>query len=149
MSTLFNKVNEDIQRAILNQEKEKLETLRSIKTAFLIAKSENNQMLSEEKEIQILQKLYKQRLDAAEIYKQNNRYDLAEKELAEANIIKQYLPQMLSDEELESEIKKIIEDLKVSDIKEMGKVMSIALRKLAGKTTNKDIAEKVKKLLQK
>lgn len=149
MSALFNKINEDIQKAILSKEKEKLETLRSIKAAFLIAKSEVKDELTDEKEIQILQKLYRQRLDAAEIYKQNNRHDLAEKEIKEANIIKTYLPEMLSDAELENELKKIIDELNVTNIKEMGKIMSVATKKLAGKATNKDIAEKIKKLLQK
>jgi uncharacterized protein YqeY len=148
MGKYFELINEEIKKAMLAKEKEKLEALRSIKSAFLLAKSENAQHeLTDEKEISLMQKLHKQRLDSAAIYKSNNRNDLAEKELFEANVIEQFLPKMLSEEELIAELKKIIEELGVKSITELGKVMAVATKKLAGKAQNKDIADKVKQLL--
>jgi uncharacterized protein YqeY len=148
MGKYFELINEEIKKAMLAKEKEKLEALRSIKSAFLLAKSENAQHeLTDEKEISLMQKLHKQRLDSAAIYKSNNRNDLAEKELFEANVIEQFLPKMLSEEELTAELKKIIEELGVKSITELGKVMAVATKKLAGKAQNKDIADKVKQLL--
>jgi len=148
MGKLFEQINEDIKKAMLAKEKEKLEALRAIKSAFLLAKTENVQQdLTDEKEIAIIQKLYKQRMDSAEIYKSNNRQDLAEKELTEAAVIEQYLPKMLTESELEAELKKIVEELGVKSAAEMGKVMGVATKRLAGKANNKDIADKVKQLL--
>ncbi len=148
MGKLFEQINEDIKKAMLAKEKEKLEALRAIKSAFLLAKTENVQQdLTDEKEIAIIQKLYKQRMDSAEIYKSNNRQDLAEKELTEAAVIEQYLPKMLTESELEAELKKIVEELGVKSASEMGKVMGVATKRLAGKANNKDIADKVKQLL--
>lgn len=148
MGKLFNQINEDIKKAMLSQEKDRLEALRSIKSAFLLAKSENAQHeLTDEKELTILQKLYKQRIDSAEVYKTNNRTDLAEKELKEASVISEYLPKMLTEEELIKELKLIISELNVSSASELGKVMGVATKRLAGKANNKDIADKVKQLL--
>ncbi|MCX7862314.1 MAG: GatB/YqeY domain-containing protein [Bacteroidales bacterium] len=148
MGTYFNQINEDIKKAMLAKEKEKLEALRAIKSAFLLAKADNAQNdLSDEEEIKIMQKLHKQRLDSAEIYKTNNRQELANKELFEASVIQQYLPKLLSHDELEKEIKAIIVELGATEPSAMGKVMGVATKKLAGKANNKDIAEMVKHLL--
>jgi hypothetical protein len=148
MGKLFEQINEDIKKAMLAREKEKLEALRAIKTAFLLAKTENAQQeLTDEKEISIIQKLHKQRLDSAEIYKNNQRTELAEKELFEATVISQYLPKMLSEQELTTEIQNIIKEAEANKPSDIGKVMAIATKKLAGKANNKDIADIAKKLL--
>ncbi len=150
MGKLFEQINEEIKKAMLAKEKEKLEALRAIKSAFLLAKTENAQQdLSDEKEITIIQKLYKQRIDSAEIYKNNQRNDLAEKELFESSVIAQYLPKMLSEQELIEELQVIIKEVEAKSPQDMGKVMGLATKKLAGKANNKDIAEVVKKLLSK
>ncbi len=148
MGKLFEQINEDIKKAMLAKEKEKLEALRAIKSAFLLAKTENAQQdLADEKELSIIQKLHKQRIDSAEIYKTNNRPELAEKELFEASVIQQYLPKLLSEEELEAELKSIIAELGAKSSADMGKVMGVATKRLAGKANNKNIADKVKQLL--
>lgn len=148
MGKYFDLINEDIKKAMLAKEKERLEALRAIKAAFLLAKTDNAQHeLTNEDEIRVMQKLHKQRLDSAEIYKTNNRPELAEKELFEASVIQQYLPQMLSAEELEKELRQIIAEVGASSTSEIGKVMGVASKKLAGKANNKEIADMVKRLL--
>ncbi|MCK9254721.1 MAG: GatB/YqeY domain-containing protein [Bacteroidales bacterium] len=149
--SILDKINEDIKKAMLAKEKEKLEALRAVKAAFLLAKTENSakENLSYEKELQIIQKLIKQRKDAAEIYKQQNRMDLFEPEEFQAEIISSYLPAQLSAEELNLEISKIIEQTGASTIKDMGKVMGIANSKLVGKADSKSISAIVKQLLTK
>jgi len=143
-------INEDIKKAMLAKEREKLEALRALKSAFLLAKTESSEHeLTDEKEIQIIQKQYKQRIDSAEMYKANNRMELAEKELNEAKYIAAYMPQALSNEELENEIKIIIAEVNAQSLSDLGKVMGIASKKLAGKANNKDIADKAKQLLSK
>ncbi|NSW44219.1 MAG: GatB/YqeY domain-containing protein [Bacteroidales bacterium] len=141
-------INEDIKKAMLAKERDKLEALRALKSAFLLAKTENSEHeLTDEKEIQIIQKQYKQRIDSAEMYKANNRMELAEKELNEAKYIALYMPQALSNVELENEIKTIMAEVGAQNLADLGKVMSIASKKLAGKANNKDIADKAKQLL--
>jgi len=141
-------INEDIKKAMLAKEREKLDALRALKSAFLLAKTEGSEHeLTDEKEIQIIQKQYKQRIDSAEMYKANNRMELAEKELNEAKYIAAYMPKALSSEELEAEIKTIINEVGAKNMADMGKVMGIASKKLAGKANNKDISDKVKQLL--
>ena len=145
---LFETINTDIKNAMLAKEKEKLEALRSVKAAFMVAKTEKgNSELTEEKEITIVQKLVKQRIDTAEVYKQNNRPELAEKEEAEAAIISVYLPKQLSQEEITAEVKAIIEQTGASSMKDMGKVMGMASKKLAGKADGKIISGIVKQML--
>jgi len=145
---LFETINTDIKNAMLAKEKEKLEALRAVKAAFMVAKTEKgNSELTEDKEITIVQKLVKQRLDTAEIYKQNNRPELAEKEEAEAKIISVYLPKQLSEEEITAEVKAIIEQTGASSMKDMGKVMGMASKKLAGKADGKIISGIVKQML--
>ncbi len=145
---LFEIINEDIKQAMLAKNKEKLEALRAIKAAFLLAKTEKaNSELDEAKELQIIQKLIKQRQETAEIYKQNNRPELAEKEINEATYISEYLPKQLTVDEVETEIKSIISETGALSIKEMGKVIGLASKKLSGKTDGKTISDIVKKLL--
>lgn len=146
---IFEQINDDIKKAMLAKEKDKLEALRAVKAAFLLAKTEggSSNELSYEKELQIIQKLIKQRKDAAEIYKQQNRMDLYEPEEFQANIISKYLPTQLSEEELKSEITAIIEETGASSIRDMGKVMAMANTKLAGKSDSKTISAIVKSLL--
>lgn len=141
-------INEEIKKAMLAKEREKLDALRALKSAFLLAKTESSEHeLSDDKELQIIQKQYKQRIDSAEMYKTNNRFELAEKELNEAKVIATYLPKALSSEELELELKAIITEVGAQTMADLGKVMSIASKKLAGKANNKDISDKVKQLL--
>ena len=147
--SLFDKINDDIKKAMLAKEKEKLEALRSIKAAFLVAKTEKgaSDVLSEDAEIKIIQKLVKQRKDSAEVYKANNREELYAKEVAEALIIEQYLPAQLSEEEVASLIKTIIGEVGAKGPQDLGKVMGVASKKLSGKAEGKLIAQKVKDLL--
>lgn len=146
---ILEQIESSIKEALKNKEKERLEALRSVKTALWKAKTEKgaNQQLSEEKEIQVLQKQLKQRKESAEIYEQQDRKELAEAERKEAAVIEQFLPEPISDEELTSIIKGIIEETGASSMKDMGKVMGIANRQLAGKAEGKVIADKVKSLL--
>jgi uncharacterized protein YqeY len=146
---ILEKVESEIKQALKNKQKERLEALRSIKTALWKAKTEKgaNQQLSEEKEIQVLQKQLKQRKESAEIYEQQNRNELAEAEQKEAEVIQEFLPRPMSDEELTESIRKIIDEAGATSMKDMGKVMGIANSKLAGKAEGKVIADKVKKML--
>ncbi len=146
---ILEQIESSIKEALKNKEKERLEALRSVKTALWKAKTEKgaNQQLSEEKEIQVLQKQLKQRKESAEIYEQQDRKELAEAERKEAEVIEEFLPEPISDEELTSIIKGIIEETGASSMKDMGKVMGIANRQLAGKAEGKVIADKVKSLL--
>lgn len=146
--SIFEKINDDIKKAMIAKEKEKLEALRAVKAAFLLAKTETaDSELSEEKEIQIVQKLVKQRRDAAEIYKQQNRQDLYEPEIFQADVISAYLPAQLSEEEIKVIVSEIIKDQNASSMKDMGKVMAAANAKLAGKADGKTISILVKSML--
>lgn len=146
---LFDQISNDIKEAMLAKDKIRLEALRGIKKEFLEAKTAKGSdgELSDETAVRILQKMVKQRKDSAEIYKNQNRPELAEKELAEAAVIEAYLPKQMSPEELEAEIKSIIAETKASSAKDMGKVMGIATKKLAGKAEGRIISETVKRLL--
>ena len=147
--SLFDTVSEDIKKAMLAKEKEKLEALRSVKAAFLLARTEAGAggELTLEAELKIVQKLVKQRRESAEIYQQQNRHDLADKELLEASVIEQYLPAQMSEQELEAALKTIIERVGAKAPSDMGKVMGIATKELSGKADGKAISTKVKQLL--
>jgi uncharacterized protein YqeY len=147
--SLEEKINQDIKDAMRAKEKEKLESLRAIKAALLLEKTQKgaSEEVSEDTELKILQKLVKQRKDTAQIYQEQNRKDLAEKELSEASIIEKYLPEQLSDQELTLQVKSIIEQLGAKSMADMGKVMGMASKQLAGKADGKAIADKVKTLL--
>ena len=146
--SIFNQINDDIKQAMRAKEKEKLEALRAVKSAFLLAKTETGtDEIPEEKEIQIIQKLVKQRRDSAEIYKEQNRMDLYEPEKFQADIIAKYLPEQLSEDELKAILAEIVKEQNASGIKDMGKVMGIANAKLAGKADGKTISTIVRGLL--
>jgi uncharacterized protein YqeY len=146
--SLFDQINKDIKAAMLAKEKEKLEALRAVKSAFMLAKTEKgNEELSPEKEIAIIQKLVKQRNDTAQVYNENNRPELAEKEKKEAGFISVYLPKQLSETEIKAELEKIIADTGASSMKDMGKVMGIATKTMAGKADGKLISTLVKQML--
>ena len=126
-----------------------LTALRSVKSAILLAqtKSGSDGSMSEADEVKLLQKLVKQRLDSAEIFTQQNRPDLAAPEMAEAEIISQFLPKMLSEAEVEKAVVTAIEKLGAEGMKDMGKVMGYLSKKLSGKTDGKTISTLVKKCL--
>ncbi|OFY19975.1 MAG: glutamyl-tRNA amidotransferase [Bacteroidetes bacterium GWF2_33_38] len=146
--SLTEKINNDIKSAMLAREKEKLESLRAIKAALLLAKTEKNASeVTEEKEISILNKLLKQRKESAEIFNANGRQELAEKELFEASIIETYLPKMLDESAIIEVIKKIISENNFNSPSDFGKIMGMASKILAGKADNKIVSEKIKTLL--
>lgn len=146
---LFETVNGDIKKAMLARDHARLETLRGIKKEFLEAKTAKGSdgTLTDETAIKILSKMVKQRKESAEIYTSQSRQDLADPELLEAKIIEEYLPKQLSDEELTAALKAIIAEVGATSAKEMGKVMGVASKQLAGKAEGKAISAKVKELL--
>lgn len=142
------KINEDIKAAMLARDTKKLEALRAIKAAMLLEKTKGAIVeIPKEVELSILQKLVKQRKDSATIFKEQNREDLAEVETFQAEIIEAYLPKQLSKEEMEQVIAEVIEQTGASGMKDMGKVMGMASKKMAGKADNKIVAEIVKAML--
>ena len=147
--SLFDTISEDIRKAMLAKEKEKLEALRAVKAAFQLARTNAGAGggLSSEEELKIVQKLVKQRKESAEIYQQQNRQDLADKELQEASFIEPYLPAQMSEQELETVLKAIIERVGAKTPADMGKVMGVATKELSGKADGKAISVKVKQLL--
>jgi uncharacterized protein len=147
--SLTTQIDQDIKQAMLAREKEKLESLRAVKSAILLARTEKggSDEISTEVEVKLLQKLVKQRKDSAAIYQQQNRKDLADKELFEVSIIEKYLPEQMSDEELTKIVKAAIDQTGAKTVAEMGKVMGIVSKQLAGKAEGKVIADKVKSLL--
>ncbi len=134
---------------MLAKEAGKLEALRAIKAAILLAKTEKgaSDELSSDTELKLLQKLVKQRRESAEIFTQNGRPELAEKEVSEANVIETYLPKQLSEDEVITEVRKIITEVGATSMKELGKVMGVASKAFAGKADGKMVADVVKKLL--
>lgn len=147
---LFDQINDDIKAAMKAREKEKLEALRNIKKVMLEAKSVAgaSAVLSDDEVLKIISKLAKQGNDSAAIYKQQNREDLYKQEMIQVAVFETYLPAKLTDEELTAFVKSIIAELGATSIKDMGKVMGMASKKLAGKADGKDISAKVKTLLQ-
>lgn len=146
--SLEQKINDDIKSAMLAREKDKLEALRAIKSAVLLAKTEKaGATLDEETEIKILQKMVKQRKEAAEIYRSQQRSDMADAELFQAGVIEAYLPAQLSESEILEILKSVVAETGASSPKDMGKVMGLANQKLAGKADGKLIASLVKQLL--
>lgn len=146
---LFDKVSEDIKKAMLARDKVRLEALRGIKKEFIEAKTAKGAggELTDDAAMKILVKMVKQRKESAKIYEENNRPELAENELAEARVIEEYLPKQLTAEELEQELKKIIEQVGAAGPQDMGKVMGVATKALAGRAEGKAISAKVKELL--
>ena len=145
---LFEKISEDLKAAMLAKQKERLESIRAIKTALLLARTESgSHELSEDQELKILQKLVKQRKESADIFKAQNRMDLYQKEVDEAAIIEEYLPKQMTESELVPVLQEIIRKTGATGMKDMGKVMGMASKELAGKADGKMMAEKVKELL--
>ena len=146
---LFDQISEDIRLAMLARDKERLDALRNVKKVLLEAKTAKSggEELSDDTAIKAIAKLAKQGRDSADIYKQQNRMDLYEPEMAQVKILEEYLPKQMDDTELTAVIKAIIEKTGVTSIKEMGKVIGIASKELAGKADGKLISEKVKSLL--
>lgn len=137
--------------AMKSKDEKALRSLRAIKAAILLAKTSEGAggELKEEDEIKLLQKLVKQRKDSLEIFTQQNRADLAQKEQEEITVIEQFLPKQLSADELKTIIAKIISDTGASSAADMGKVMGVASKQLAGKADGKTISGVVKELLSK
>lgn len=146
---LFEKVSEDIKNAMKAKDKVALETLRNVKKVFLEAKTASgaNDTLTDADALKLIQKLVKQGKDSAAIYVEQKRQDLAEAELAQVAVLEKYLPKQMSAEELEAELKKIIAEVGATSPKEMGKVMGVASKALAGRAEGRAISEAVKKLL--
>ncbi len=147
--SLQNKVMSKIKDAMKSKDQVALASLRAIKSEILLAQTKGgaSEELSEEEELKIVQKLVKQRKDSAAVYQEQNRNDLAEPELAQANIIAQFLPEQLSGEKVVEIISKIVKTIGASSMKDMGKVMGMASKELAGKADGKAISMVVKKLL--
>lgn len=146
---LFDRISEDIKKAMLARDTERLEALRGIKKEFLEAKTAKGSdgTLSDEKAVQILSKMIKQRKESADIYTAQQRPELAAVELAQAAVIEEYMPRQLSDEELTQALRDIIARVGATSPKEMGKVMGVASKELAGKAEGRTISAKVKELL--
>jgi uncharacterized protein YqeY len=147
--SLFDKITQDLKAAMLAKERDKLEALRAIKTALIHAKTEKGASgeLTPEAELVIIQKLIKQRKDAAQIFISQGREDLYNKEMMEVSVIEKYLPDQLTKDELTEKLQEIIKRVNASSGKDLGKVMSTATKELAGKAENKVIADIAKKIL--
>ncbi|MAC95298.1 MAG: glutamyl-tRNA amidotransferase [Flavobacteriales bacterium] len=145
---LTDQINEDIKAAMKEKNKAKLEALRAIKSALLLASTEKGaKESSEAAELKMLQKLVKQRRDAADIYTNEGRNDLAAEELEQVTIIENYLPEQMTEEQIRSEVDAIIKATGANSMKDMGKVMGQANQKLAGKADGNVIAQLVKRAL--
>lgn len=151
MNELFDQISADIKTAMLARDKVTLEALRGVKKEFLEAKTAKggDGNLADEVAVKILQKMVKQRKDTAQIYAEQNRPELAENELAEVAVIERYLPAQMTDAELEAAVAAIIAQVGATGPQDMGKVMGVASKQLAGKTEGRLISEKVKALLSK
>lgn len=147
--SLFDTINEDIKKAMLARDHARLLTLRGVKKEFLEAKTAEGAggELTDATATKIIAKMVKQRKESAAIYTGQNRDDLAQSELAEVAVLEEYLPKQLTDEELTAAVKAIIEQVGATSMKEMGKVMGVASKQLAGKAEGGVISAKVKQLL--
>lgn len=147
--SLQNDINEGIKTAMRAKDTVSLESLRAVKSAILLAQTETGAAaeLTQEDEIKLLQRLVKQRKDSAAIYIQQGRQDLADPEIQQAAVIEKFLPAQLTEEEVEAVVKKIIADNGFAGMADMGKVMGIASKELAGSADGKTISTAVKKAL--
>jgi uncharacterized protein len=147
--SLKQQIDGDIKKAMLSKNKEELEALRSIKSMILLAETEKGGSgeISTDVESKLLVKAAKQRKESADIFQQQNRADLAEKELFQLEVINRYLPKQLSEDELRSTLESIIRETGAKGPQDMGKVMGVATKQLAGKADGKVISDWVKKLL--
>jgi uncharacterized protein len=147
--SLFEQINEDLKAAMKAREKEKLEALRNIKKVMIEARAAKGagSELTDDESLKIIAKLAKQGADSATIYKEQNREELYNQEKAQVAVYETYLPEKISDEELTKVVKAIIEKTGATSMKDMGKVMGMASKELAGKSEGSEIAAKVKELL--
>lgn len=147
--SLITQIDQDIKLAMLAKQADRLQGLRAIKSALLLAKTEKGAAdeLTEEAEIKVLQKLVKQRKESADIYNEQNRDDLYQVEIAEMLVIEEYLPQQMSKFEIEGYLEELIGRIGATSVKDMGRVMGMASKELAGKADGKTISEVVKQLL--
>ena len=147
--SLFDQISEDIKKAMLARDAQRLETLRGIKKEFIEAKTAKGSdgTLTDERATQILSKMIKQRKESAAIYTEQNRPELAQAELLQAAVIEEYMPKQLTDEELTAALTEIIARVGATSMKEMGRVMGIASKELAGRAEGRAINAKVKELL--
>ena len=147
--SLFDQISDDIKAAMLAKDKVRLSALRNVKKLFLEAKTAPgaNDTLTDDAALKIIQKLVKQGKDAAQIYLEQNRPDLAGEEAAQVKVMETYLPQQLSAEELDNELKKIIAQIGAAGPQDMGKVMGVATKALSGKAEGRVISDAVKRLL--
>jgi uncharacterized protein len=148
--SLKQTIESEIKKAMLSKDKDRLRALRAIKSLILLEETKAGAAegaISEDEEMKLLTKAAKQRKDSADIYKQQNREDLYAVEMQELEVIQEFLPKQLTEEELEIEIKAIITQVGATSAKDMGKVMGVASKSLAGKADGKLISEKVKALL--
>lgn len=148
---LFDTISNDIKSAMLAKDRVKLEALRGVKKEFIEAKTAKGGSgeLSDDVALKILAKMVKQRRESAAIYVEQNRPELAESELAEAAVIEAYMPKQLSDEELTAELQAILTEVGAAGPQDMGKVMGVASKRLAGRADGRAISTKVKELLNK
>lgn len=148
---LEQKIMAELKTAMLAKDEKTTRSLRAIKAAIILAKTAEGAggELKEDDEIKMLHKLVKQRKDSLEIYQQQNRSDLAQKEQEEIEVIEKFLPKQLSAEELKAEISKIMQQVGASSPADMGKVMGVATKQLGGKADGKTISTVVKELLNK
>lgn len=147
--SLITQIDQDIKLAMLAKQPDRLRGLRAIKSALLLAKTEKGAAdeLTEEGEIKVLQKLIKQRKESADIYKTQNREDLYEIEMEEMRVIEPYLPQQMSRFEIEGYLQDLISRIEATSTKDLGRVMGMANKELAGKADGKTISEIVRQLL--
>ena len=147
--SLETKIVEDIKDAMRSKEKERLEALRAVKSALILAKTEKDAgEMTDEGEVKILQKLVKQRTESAKIYREQGRDDLADKEEKEVTFIKVYLPEQMSAEEVEKVISKLAADNNITQQSDFGKLMGLAMKELTGKTDGNMISAAAKKVLE-
>ncbi|MEO8885091.1 MAG: GatB/YqeY domain-containing protein [Mucilaginibacter sp.] len=147
--SLITQIDQDIKQAMLAKQPDRLQALRAIKSALLLAKTEKGaaEELTQEAEIKVLQKLVKQRKESADIYKTQNREDLYMIEMAEMHVIEPYLPQQMTRFEIEGAVQDIITRLGATSTQDMGKVMGLASKEMAGQADGKTISEVVRQLL--
>jgi len=140
--SLENKIMTSMKESMKSKDQTSLRALRAIKSAIILQKTQkgSSEEISNDDELKILQKLVKQRKDSADIYQDQDRMDLAQPELDEIKIIEQFLPEAMSEEEVENEVNKVIDETGAEGMKDMGKVMGIVTKKLMGKADGKTIS---------
>jgi len=147
--SLVNTINEEIKKAMLAKDKDRLEPLRAVKSAFLLARSDHSAdyVLSEDEELKIIQKLVKQRKDSADIYKEQSRDDLFEKEMMDYKVISEFMPAQMEESELRVFLEGLIREMGADSMAQMGQVMGRATKELSGKADGKMISGIVRELL--